>query len=217
MLNTLNSCDYILCLVTDASLCGNRSLESVVDLALQGGVNLIQVRDKHKNTKEMIAICKSLKSIAVSYGVPLIVNDRIDVACAVDADGLHIGQYDIPYEVARRMLGKDKIIGLSINNMTQAKIAEYWDVAYLSVSPVFHTTTKKDICRPWGISRLKELCALQSKHKFIGIGGINETNIGSIFETGLTGAAMVSAICAAENPKEATENLARIIKQTLKP
>ncbi|MEI8055706.1 MAG: thiamine phosphate synthase [bacterium] len=202
---------HLLYLVTDTQLCGLRSLENVVELAVQGGVNVVQLREKNATTKEFLQIGKRLKSMLDVYKIPLIINDRIDIALTLDAAGLHLGQSDMSYAVARKALGYEKIIGLSINTLAQAKQMEDLDVDYLGVGPVFQTQTKSDAGQPWGINDLKTLREF-SEHVLIGIGGINVDNANKILEIGFEGIAVVSAICAAAYPKKSATELFNIVK-----
>jgi thiamine-phosphate pyrophosphorylase len=147
-----------------------------------------------------------IKSILAPYQIPLIINDRVDIALAVDADGLHIGQSDLPYSVARKLLGKDKIIGLSIENLQQAKEANALDVDYIGLSPVFYTDTKNDIAPALGLDGIKEIAKI-SKHRMVGIGGINTSNANDIVLSGAEGIAVVSAILSHDDPKKAAMEL----------
>jgi thiamine-phosphate pyrophosphorylase len=149
-------------------------------------------------------------SLLKPLNIPLIINDRLDIALAVDADGLHIGQSDLPYPVARKLLGKDKIIGLSVETIKQAREANNVDVDYIGLSPVFSTNTKLDINTPLELSGVKEIASF-TKHKTVAIGGINSLNTKSVIESGADGIAVVSAIVSQENPQEAASNLKAII------
>lgn len=204
--NSIRSTNYLLCLVTDSELCLPRSIEEIVKDAIEGGVNMVQFREKNASTCALLEKGQHLKEILKPYKVPLIINDRIDIALALDAEGVHLGQSDMPYKIARKLLGPDKIIGLSINTLEQAIQAENTDVSYLSVSPLFHTNTKNDISMPWGLNKLKELRKI-SKHKLFGIGGINEQNVGEVLEAGIDGIAVVSALCSSSYPKQSAINL----------
>lgn len=210
-MNKLNK-DNLLCLVTDTEICGQRSLEKVVRLGVKGGVNLVQLREKNATTKEFLQIGGRLKSLLNVYKIPLIINDRIDVALALNADGVHLGQSDMPCAVAREILGNKKIIGLTVNTLAQAKLAAPWKIDYLGVGPIFNTQTKLDAGSLWNFEELKKLRQI-SKHILIGIGGINVINAHKILELGFNGIAVVSAICAAKNPQKAAMQLTNIIKE----
>lgn len=209
-MNKLNK-NPLLYLVTDTQLCNPRSLEEVVELAVQGGVNLVQLREKNMTTNEFLQIGKRLKPILDAYKVPLIINDRMDIAIALDADGLHLGQSDMPYAIARKMFGHKKIIGLTVNTSLQAEQAENLDVDYLGVGPIFHTQTKLDAGQPWGINELKKLRSF-SKHLLVGIGGINASNAGEILKIGFDGVAVVSAICSTQDPQKSAKQLFNIVE-----
>jgi len=203
--------DFSLYLVTDRILSQPRTVEEVVRMAVKGGVTAVQLREKDISTKEFVTTARRIKEILQPFNVPLIINDRIDVAVAVDADGVHIGQQDMPCDIARRLLGKEKIIGLSVETMEQALEAENLDVDYLGVSPIFLTPTKSEIQTQWGIEGLKELRSRVRK-KLIAIGGINTSNAQAVLEAGADGLAVVSAICAAGDPELAAQELKRIIE-----
>ena len=134
-------------LVTDRDLSLGRSLEEVVREAVAGGVTMVQLREKDASTGEFVELGRKLMTVLKPLGVPLIINDRVDVALAVDADGVHIGQSDMPYADARRLLGHDKIIGLSVENFEDLDIANTLDVDYVGISPVYGTSTKTDTGR----------------------------------------------------------------------
>jgi thiamine-phosphate pyrophosphorylase len=145
----------------------------------------------------------------------LIINDRIDVALAIGADGVHIGQHDTPYEDARRLLGSHAIIGLSVESVEQATEAENLDVDYLGVSPIFSTPTKTDIATEWGIEGLR-LLRSNTRHILVAIGGINASNAQTVVEAGADGLAVVSAICASPDPECSSRELKTVIERTRK-
>lgn len=204
----------ILYLVTDQGLCCGKSLETIVESAVQGGVNAVQLRDKHAQDNDLFELGKRLKKILAFYQIPFIINDRVGLALALDADGVHLGQSDLSFHEARKILGPDKIIGISANDLEQAKHANDWDITYLSASPVFYTDTKTDITAPWGLDKLLLLRQI-SKHVLIGIGGINEKNVGEVMGAGMDGIAVISAIFKAQNPKEAASRLLEAMNEKL--
>lgn len=206
----MNKFDLSLYLVTDQSLSKGRSLEYIVEEAVKGGVTIVQLREKDTSSREFYELAKSLMSLLKPLNIPLIINDRLDIALAVDADGLHIGQSDMPYPIARKLLGKDKIIGLSVESIEQAREANNLDVDYIGLSPVFSTNTKLDINTPLELSGIKEIASF-TKHKTVAIGGINSLNTESVIVNGADGIAVVSAIVSQENPQEAALNLKTII------
>lgn len=198
--------DLSLYLVTDRSLTLGRSLDEVVEAAVKGGVTVVQLREKNCSTKEFLEQAIRLKACLKPYGVPLIINDRLDIALACDAEGLHIGQNDMPYETARRILGSDKIIGLSVESMQDIVEANELDVDYIGISPVFDTTTKQDTAKAFGLEGLHEAVKL-SKHPAVGIGGINLTNATDIMKAGADGICVVSALMSAKDVYAATVEL----------
>lgn len=199
-------------LVTDRGLCGGRDLCEIVRAAAAGGVTMVQLREKDIDTRTFVEEALALKGVLAPLGIPLIINDRVDIALAADADGVHIGQSDMPYQTARRLLGPDKIIGLSVENMQQVVQANTFDVDYIGVSPVFATPTKTDTAAPFGIEGLREAVTL-SRHPAVGIGGMNSSTAARVFAAGAAGIAVVSAIMADDNPGEASRRLLGIIEE----
>ena len=205
--------DLSLYLVTDRTLTHGRDICNIAEQAAQGGVTCVQLREKDCDTGEFVLIAQQLKLILDTYNIPLIINDRIDVALAVDAAGVHIGQNDMPYQLARKLMGDDKIIGLSIETIEEAQAANLLDVDYIGISPIFSTTTKNDIKTPFGIEGAKKVVEL-SRHPSVAIGGINLANTTDVMSTGIDGIAVVSAIVSAANPQESTQELLNKISQS---
>ena len=210
MKNTLK-----LYLVTDRELSLGRSLEEVVSEAVAGGVTIVQLREKDASTGEFVDLAFRLKEILEPYNVPLIINDRVDIALAVDAEGLHIGQSDMPYEIARKILGPDKIIGLSVENMDDLLEANKLDVDYVGISPVYGTPTKTDTAEPFGLEGLRKAVEI-SVHPTVAIGGMNATTIGDVMAAGTDGVAVVSAICSADNIRKASSELKSIVESNIR-
>lgn len=202
--------DLNLYLVTDRPLSLGRDMEWIVTQAVEGGVTMVQLREKDADTREFIELAQRLKAVLAPLGVPLLINDRVDVALAVDADGVHIGQSDMPYEMARRLLGPDKIIGLSVENMDDVRRANELDVDYIGISPVYSTTTKTDTAAPFGLEGLREAVRL-SVHPTVAIGGMNARTAADVMACGTDGIAVVSAIVSADSPLEAARNLKEIV------
>lgn len=202
--------DLNLYLVTDRPLSLGRDMEWIVTQAVEGGVTMVQLREKDADTREFIELAQRLKDVLAPLGVPLLINDRVDVALAVDADGVHIGQSDMPYEMARRLLGPDKIIGLSVENMDDVRRANELDVDYVGISPVYSTTTKTDTAAPFGLEGLREAVRL-SVHPTVAIGGMNARTAADVMACGTDGIAVVSAIVSADSPLEAARNLKEIV------
>ena len=203
--------DLSLYLVTDRPLSGGRDMAWIVREAAAGGVTMVQLREKECSTAEFVALARELKAALTPLDIPLIINDRIDVALAVDADGVHIGQSDMPYETARALLGKEKIIGLSVETMDEVLAANELDVDYIGISPVYATPTKTDTLTPFGLEGIEQVMQ-QSRHRCVAIGGMNRNTIGEVIARGVEGVAVVSAIVAAESPREASAELADIIR-----
>ena len=195
-------------LVTDRDLSLGRSLEEVVREAVAGGVTMVQLREKDAATGEFIELGRRLKAVLKPLGIPLIINDRVDVALAVDADGVHIGQSDRSYDDARRLLGPDKIIGLSVENFKDLEVANGLDVDYIGISPVYGTPTKTDTAEPFGLDGLRKAVQM-SVHPTVAIGGMNASTIRDVMAAGADGVAVVSAICSAPSPHTAAEELKR--------
>ena len=204
--------DLSLYLVTDRPLSGGRDMAWIVREAAAGGVTMVQLREKECSTSEFITLARELKTALQPLGIPLIINDRIDVALAVDADGVHIGQSDMPYTMARQLLGPDKIIGLSVETLDEVIAANALDVDYIGISPVYATPTKTDTLTPFGLEGVDEVLRL-TRHRCVAIGGMNRDTIGEVIARGVEGVAVVSAIVAAESPCEASEELAAIIRK----
>ncbi|MGZ3579648.1 MAG: thiamine phosphate synthase [Syntrophales bacterium] len=202
-------------LVTDRGLCGKRSLEDVAYHALLGGAACIQLREKDVPTRFFVEEARTLKALTAGFRVPLIINDRIDVALASGADGVHIGQDDMPYAEARRLMGPKAIIGLSVETWNEVVEAEAIDVNYLGVSPVFKTPTKSDTKGNWGLEGLARIKAY-SRHLLVAIGGLNASNAEDAVMAGADCIAVVSAICAASDPLRAAREINEIIQAAFK-
>ncbi|KAB0465469.1 thiamine phosphate synthase [Vibrio kanaloae] len=201
---------YKLYLVTDDQQ-DLATLKFVVERAVSGGVTMVQVREKHGDVRAFIERAKAVKSVLAGTGVPLIINDRVDVALAVDADGLHLGQSDMPAVLARQLIGPNKILGLSIETDKQLQEADSLPIDYIGLSALFATPTKTNLKKHWGYEGI-QMALDSTKLPIVGVGGINESNIPQLTETGIHGLALVSAICHAEDPKAATEYLLSLMK-----
>lgn len=197
-------------LVTDRGLCCNRTLSDVVMQAVQGGVSYVQLREKDITTRLFVEEAIAIKKILKPHNLLLIINDRIDVALACGAEGVHIGQDDMPYAIARKLMGTKAIIGLSVETWEDVEESDMLDVDYIGVSPIFTTPTKTDTKGAWGLEGLAKIKAF-SRHPLVAIGGINEANAADVIAAGADCIAVVSAICAAPDPAAATRNLNKII------
>jgi len=202
-------------LVTDRKLCANRAPEDVVRQALKGGVAYVQLREKDVSTRFFIEEAWKMKALTAQFRVPLIINDRLDVALAAGADGVHIGQEDMPYETARKLMGPRAIIGLSVEDWDDVVKAQELDVNYLGVSPVFETPTKTDTKGNWGLEGLTRIKAY-SRHPLVAIGGLNASNAEDAVRAGADCIAVVSAICADPDPLRASRELHDIIHAALR-
>ena len=198
-------------LVTDRACCGSRSVEDVVGAAIDAGVTLVQLRDKNIDARPMLDLGRRLLERLRPVGIGLIVNDRIDVALALDAEGVHIGQQDIPYAEARRQLGPTRIIGVSVGSEAEARQAAGWDVDYVGVGPAYPTATKADAGRALGADETARLARLAG-HRAVAIGGIDATNAAALYAAGLEGVAVISAICAAPDPGAAARSFVRVMR-----
>lgn len=202
-------------LVTDRGLCGNKSLEETVIQAVKGGASYVQLREKEMSTRFFVEEAGRIKKLLKPYKIPLIINDRVDVAMACGAQGVHIGQQDMPYEIIRKLMGRKAIIGLSVETWEDVVASQKMDVNYIGVSPVFATPTKNDTKKPWGLEGLVRIKKF-SRHPLVAIGGINETNVRKVMKAGADCVAVVSAICAASNPEAAARRINKIISSTWK-
>ena len=202
-----------ICLVTDRELCGGRPLEWVVARALEGGVASVQLREKELSTRAFLEEALTLKALLDAAGLPLIINDRVDVALASGAAGVHLGQADLPCEAARRLLGPRAILGLSVECWEDVVRAEDQPVDYLGVSPVFATPTKTDTREPWGLEGLARIRAF-SRHPLVAIGGVHPGNAAALRAAGASGLAVVSALCAVPDPAGAARELVQAFRNS---
>ncbi len=197
--------NYSIYLVTDSELT-KMPVPETVRKAVAGGVTCVQIREKSAGTREFIEIAAAVKNILAGSVVPLIINDRVDIALAVKADGVHLGQSDMPIDIARKICGQEMIIGLSAESEKDAIVAERDGADYIAVSPVFSTPTKIDTAKPLGLSGIKNIKNLVNL-PVIGIGGINLSNAADVIKSGADGIAVVSAIMAADDPEKAAREL----------
>lgn len=192
-------------LVTDSALCGPRGVLAVVEAAVRGGVRVVQLREKTLATRAFVERARALKALLAPRGVHLIVNDRLDVALASGADGVHLGQDDLSPEDVRRWL-PHALVGLSIERAEQLAEAERLPVDYYGASPVFATTTKTDTAAALGLEGLRALRA-RCTRPLVAIGGIDAHNAAAVMAAGADGLAVVSALCAAPDPGAAARRL----------
>jgi thiamine-phosphate pyrophosphorylase len=206
--------DYSLMYVTDERIIDDSAFFSILENSLKGGASIIQLREKTLDTRSFYKRAVEAKKLCDQYEIPLIINDRLDIALATDAAGLHLGQKDLPVIIARKLLGPNKIIGLSISNEQQVLESNNLNIDYIGLSPVFSTTTKtNNLDNPVGLEGLK-IISQRSTKPIISIGGIDKTNAAAVLQNGSNGIAVVSAISKAVHPKAAAEELKKIICQT---
>ena len=198
--------DLSVYVITDRKLAAPRSVVEVVQAALRGGATVIQLREKEASTREMVELGMALLRVTRPAGVPLIVNDRVDVALAIDADGVHVGQDDMPAALARKLIGPDKILGVSAETVEQALLAQRDGADYLGVGDVYGTPTKPDAGPPIGLEGLRRIVEAVDI-PVVGIGGITPDNAAAVIEQGAVGVAVISAVFAAPDPEEATRRL----------
>ncbi len=204
--------DYSVYLVTDQFNLSEDEFLNVIEEAVKGKTTIVQLREKDSDTREFYELALKVKAITDKYDVPLIINDRLDIAQAVNCAGVHLGQSDMPCTVAREILGDDKIIGISATTYDEAIQAQSDGADYLGVGGIYPTNTKKDA----GISTHEDLLKIKEDINIptVAIGGIKEDNAGEIVKRyGFDGVAVVSAIMLSDNPKKTSENFSRIVKE----
>ena len=209
-----NAFNLSLYLVTDRELSLGRSLSEIVEKAVSGGATIVQLREKNTETRDFLMLARKLKEILRPRNIPLIINDRMDIALASGADGIHVGQSDMPVEEIRRYLGKDALIGLSVESVEDIEDANKLDIDYIGISPVYTTPTKKELTSGLGLDGVREISEL-SRFPSVAIGGINRENTAEIIRSGADGIAVVSAICSADNPEKASQELYREVLEAL--
>jgi len=200
-----------LVLITDRKVCGKK-LTDIIEQAIEGGVGTVQLREKDLSTGDLYSLAKEIREITERKGANLIINDRVDIATAVDADGVHLGWQSLEIDIVRRMIGRDKIIGFSAHSLEEAERAESSGADYVSISPIFDTVNKDYFIKPLGvgaIGRVKE----QINIPVIALGGINESNVSSVIENGADGIAVISAILLSDSPEQTAAGICREMKK----
>lgn len=201
--------DYRLYLVTDRTVLQHASptlsLPQAIEQAILGGVSVVQLREKYLHSKAFFQQALAIKQICHAHHVPLLINDRVDIALAVNADGVHIGQDDLPADVVRAIIGKDKILGVTAKTVEQAQLAERQGADYLGVGAVFGTATKAD-AQAITLDTLKEICQSVAI-PVVAIGGITANNVAQLETSGIEGVAVVSGILAQADIRQASEIL----------
>lgn len=208
----MGSLDLSVYLVLDRDLCGERGMVETARLAVAGGVTLVQLRDKQADTETMIRVGRELKQALAGSGVGLIVNDEIDAALAIGADGLHVGQSDMSPDQARLRIGPGLILGLSIGSLEEAALIDPAIVDYVGVGPVFPTATKPGHAPAIGLDGLARV-ARACPVPVVAIGGIKTVHVRQAFEAGAVGIALVSAICGQPDPAEAARQVAKSVRE----
>jgi thiamine-phosphate pyrophosphorylase len=198
--------DFNLYLITGRGETLGRNLEFVVEEALRGGVRAVQLRDKELSTKRLYETAYELRHLTSRYGAKLIINDRVDVALAVDADGVHIGSQSLPTYKVRRLLGEKKLIGVSCHNQIQAIAAQEMGADFITFGPVYFTPSKAAYGDPVGLEKLKMVTEMLQIPVFA-LGGIKQENCAEITSCGVRGIGVISAVMSAPEPREAAKSL----------
>ncbi|MGC9335445.1 MAG: thiamine phosphate synthase [Anaerolineae bacterium] len=207
----IQAVDWSVYVITDRQVAGDRPIVDVVRAAIRGGATVVQLREKTATTRQMIELGRALHELTVATGVPLVVNDRVDVALAIGAEGVHLGVDDMPVDLARRILGPGRIIGASPDTSEGARQAERDGADYLGVGDLYGTPTKGDAGRPIGLEGLARVVRAVSI-PVVAIGGIRPENAGAAIEAGAAGVAVISAVLAAEDPAAAAERLGAAVR-----
>ncbi|MGN0633109.1 MAG: thiamine phosphate synthase [Oscillospiraceae bacterium] len=204
------SINYTLYICTDSGLMSSETVEESVKAVLKGGASVIQLREKNASSRKLFELAARVKEITDSYGVPLIINDRVDIALAVNADGVHLGQSDLPCTVARRILGEDKIIGITAPTVEAAVKAQADGADYIGVGAMFVTSTKSD-AKP---NTRENLAAIRAAVDIpiVIIGGIKRTNVLEFSGMGINGAAVISDMIADKDPENAAREMRKILR-----
>jgi len=204
--------DFDFYLVTDRNQTQGRDLLWVLEQALDGGVRAVQLREKALDGKELFVLAEKARSLCARYGAALFINDRIDVACAVDADGVQLGISSLPIEVARPLMGPNRMIGASTHSLTEAREAERQGADFILFGPVYLTPSKAAYGAPQGLAALKKIVENIALPVYA-IGGIKNENVEQVMSTGVHGIALISAVMAAVEPKKASETIQSLIER----
>lgn len=207
--------DLSLYVIIDRRMMRGRSPIQIAKEAIEGGATALQLREKDMESRDLCNLTSSIREVAKRRRVLFLVDDRVDIALAVDADGVHLGSKDLPIRIARKLLGRNKIIGATVRNLSQALKAQREGADYLSLGPIFSTKTRKNLPLPRG---LKTITRIKKKIKIplIAIGGINKDNVARVIRAGADGIAVVSAVTRAENIQKATRELLSRIREVKK-
>jgi thiamine-phosphate pyrophosphorylase len=203
--------DYSLYLILDPELVGGRLLMEVAEEAIAGGVTAVQLRDKRGSARQFLELARRLKELTSRFHLPLIVNDRLDIALAARAEGIHLGQEDLPAAEARAIAGSGMILGVSVSCPEEAREAERSGASYVGLGSIFPTASKTDAGRPLGTDAIAAVCrAVQIP--VVAIGGIGVENVAEVIARGAAGVAVISAILQAADPRRAAQELRRSIE-----
>lgn len=205
--------DYTLYLVTDRGILKGSDIFKAVEEAIRGGVTLVQLREKDISSLDFYHIALKMKELVHRYNIPLIINDRLDIALAVDADGIHVGQEDLPVEAVRKIMGPGKILGYSVSTIEEARRGEEKGADYLGAGPVYPTGSKLDAVNPIGIEVLSNLKKSVSI-PVVGIGGIGAANIGEVKSSGIDGISLISAILGSDDIAGTSGKLRRLWEES---
>lgn len=209
MINKQRINNLSLTLITDRSLC-KQSFLNTIKLALKGGVKTVQLREKGLTTHELYSLACELRKITLDFKANLIINDRVDIALAVEADGVHLGWQSLPFGIVRKLLGFEKLIGVSTHNRQEALQAQSCGADYITFGPVFDTPSKAGLLNPTGVEEIKKLKS-EIILPIVAVGGINEHNVKSVLDKGVDGIAVISSIMHADNPEESAKSLYKIV------
>jgi len=210
--NVPGKVDFTLYLITDRNCTAGKPLVSVVRQALDGGARVVQLREKDLTGRELFALARELRSITRDYGARLIINERLDIAMAVEADGVHIGAGSIPLAIARQLLGEKRLIGYSAHAVEEAGQAETDGADFITFGPVYFTPSKAEYGTPQGIAMLAETAARVSIPVFA-LGGVKNSTIPEVMAAGAAGIALISAVMAENDPKGAAISLLKTLEQ----
>ena len=210
-------CDIRLYVIVDPAACGGRDPVRVAQAAAKGGATIIQLRDKGGDVRRMLALVRTMKAALAPFDVPLIVNDRVDVALAVEAHGAHVGQDDLPAEDARRLLGEEAILGLSHRTPEEVAASPVRTLGYAAIGGIFPTGSRKQGAS--GLSAFADMAHAMRRRApglpIVGIAGINAENAASVIAAGADGVAVISAVCGADDPEAATRALRAVVDAAL--
>ncbi len=205
--------DYSVYLVSDRRTLPGHTVLSVAQAAIRGGAGAVQLREKAGPLRDVLALGRALLTLTRPAGIPLIVNDRVDVALLLGAEGVHVGQADLPAAEARKLIGPDRILGVSVTNLEETEAALRDGADYLGAGDIFGTRSKDDACPPMGLDLLRRIVRA-SPVPVVAIGGITAQNTPAVIRTGAAGVAVISAVFGAPHPEAATRALKTLIEHT---